>query len=190
MQRTRVALVLLALVGLVTVAAISSPAPGEPQPHVRTPAVVVGVPVGSATMPLATVGLDVLGRYLRAVEADEVGRYVVAVADAQRAAEHDAEIAAEAAAHPPVSAAATAPSGGGGHSDAWWHGVAGCEQGGLNDPYFGYFSFMDGSMGGQPWDVQVAAGNALLSRFAERESQGGAWADSCIDAAYRASPGG
>jgi hypothetical protein len=75
----------------------------------------------------------------------------------------------------------------GGHSDAWWQGVAVCEQGGRNDPYFGFFSFMDGSQGGKPWADQVAAGNALLAR-AGREI--GPWAASCVAAGYRASPAG
>lgn len=73
------------------------------------------------------------------------------------------------------------------HSDAWWYGVAICEQGGRNDPYFGYFSFMDGSQGGRTWEEQVAAGNALLER-AGREI--GPWAESCVNAGYRASPEG
>lgn len=73
------------------------------------------------------------------------------------------------------------------HSDAWWQGVAMCEQGGRNDPYFGYFSFMDGSQGGRSWDEQVAAGNELLAR-AGREI--GPWAASCVAAGYAASPGG
>lgn len=73
------------------------------------------------------------------------------------------------------------------HSDAWWHGVAICEQGGRNDPYFGYFSFMDGSAGGKTWDEQVAMGNALLAR-AGREV--GPWAASCVAAGYAASPSG
>lgn len=73
------------------------------------------------------------------------------------------------------------------HSDAWWYGVAICEQGGRNDPYFGYFSFMDGSQGGRTWEDQVAAGNALLER-AGREV--GPWAASCVAAGYAASPEG
>lgn len=91
-------------------------------------------------------------------------------------------------------ARAAASSGGstgsgyhGPHSDAWWQGVAQCEQGGRNDEYFGYFSFMDGSQGGKPWAEQVAAGNALLAR-AGREV--GPWAASCVASGYRASPGG
>jgi hypothetical protein len=73
------------------------------------------------------------------------------------------------------------------HTDAWWAGVAQCEQGGRNDPYFGYFSFMDGSSGGKTWEEQVAMGNALLER-AGREI--GPWAASCVAAGYRASPDG
>ncbi len=75
----------------------------------------------------------------------------------------------------------------GGHSDAWWRGVAVCEQGGRNDPYYGYLSFMDGSMGGQPWSVQVAAGNALLASVG---SESPAWAPACVAAGYAASPSG
>lgn len=73
------------------------------------------------------------------------------------------------------------------HSNAWWQGVAMCEQGGRNDPYFGYFSFMDGSAGGKSWDEQVAMGNALLAR-AGREI--GPWAESCVRAGYNSSPSG
>lgn len=73
------------------------------------------------------------------------------------------------------------------HSDAWWMGVATCEQGGRNDPYFGYFSFMDGSQGGKPWAEQVAAGNALLNRVGHEV---GPWAAACVAAGYNASPGG
>lgn len=84
---------------------------------------------------------------------------------------------------------ARAQTGGccGPHSDAWWHGVAICEQGGRNDPYFGFFSFMDGSQGGKPWAEQVAAGNALLAA-AGREV--GPWAASCVAAGYASSPDG
>lgn len=88
------------------------------------------------------------------------------------------------------AAASRMPSGGGyhgPHSDAWWSGVAQCEQGGRNDPYFGYFSFMNGSQGGRPWADQVAAGNALL---ASTGKEVGTWAASCVQAGYNASPGG
>ena len=82
-----------------------------------------------------------------------------------------------------------APSGSccGPHSDLWWQGVAQCEQGGRNDPYFGYFSFMDGSQGGRPWADQVAAGNALLASTG-RESP--TWAPVCVARGYQFSPSG
>lgn len=73
------------------------------------------------------------------------------------------------------------------HSDAWWMGVAQCEQGGRNDPFFGYFSFMNGSQGGRPWADQVLAGNLLLTRVGHEV---GPWAASCVASGYRASPGG
>ena len=125
--------------------------------------------------------------YVRSVDAQRVGDYIVWV-EAQEAAEA-ARAAQEAAQRMPATAPQAVRTGAG-HSDAWWRGVAQCEQGGRNDPYFGYFSFMDGSQGGRSWEDQVAAGNALLSHVPERESQHGAWADSCIDAGYAASPGG
>ena len=128
--------------------------------------------------------------YVRAVEAADIVNLVRADEAAQLEAarvEAEREAAARTPAPIPASTGYSAPASSGGHSDAWWHGVAICEQGGRNDPYFGYFSFMDGSMGGQPWDVQVAAGNAVLARSA---SESPAWAPSCVAAGYAASPGG
>lgn len=76
--------------------------------------------------------------------------------------------------------------GASGHSDAWWHGVAICEQGGRNDSYFGFFSYMDGSAGGgMSWADQVAKGNRTIAEYGDH-----AWAQQCVDAGYRASPGG
>src|SRR5215471_5536891 len=60
-----------------------------------------------------------------------------------------------------------AAAGGGGHSDAWWSGVSVCEQGGRNDPYFGYFSIMDGSAGGLDWSTQVGMANGIISRYGD-----------------------
>lgn len=112
-------------------------------------------------------------------EADEAARIAQIQEDAYQAA------ARAAVSHPaPVM---TSQGCCGPHSDQWWMGVAQCEQSGRNDAYFGYFSFMDGSQGGKPWADQVAAGNALLAR-AGRESP--TWAQSCVDAGYRNSPGG
>jgi len=125
----------------------------------------------------AGAAVQALGSYLDGIAQANLAIYLAAV--------HDAEVAAAAAARPPSTPSYT--STGGGHSDAWWSGVAMCEQGGRNDPYFGYFSFMDGSQGGKPWAEQVAAGNALLAS-AGREV--GPWAASCVAAGYAASPGG
>ena len=71
------------------------------------------------------------------------------------------------------------------HSDAWWQGVSICEQGGRDDPYYGYFSVMDGSSGGLSWDQQVQLANGIIARYGE-----GAWAASCVQSGYRAAPGG
>lgn len=176
-------------------------------------AVATGSPVSSdpAREPLAAVGVpDVAGairlavEYVHFVEVVEIesaiGDLQVAVgafvADIIAQEVWAAEQAAEAAARQVVvlapqpgyqTPAASSPTSGGGHSDAWWQGVANCEQGGRNDPYFGYFSFMDGSQGGKPWAEQVAAGNALL-QTAGREV--GPWAQACVNAGYAASPGG
>ena len=128
-------------------------------------------------------------QYVQAVQMAEVVAYVQAVEAEQQAAAARAQEALVRQRQRPVIS--TTPTSGtvnsGPHSDAWWQGVAMCEQGGRNDPYFGYFSFMDGSQGGRSWADQVAAGNALLLR-AGREV--GPWAASCVAAGYRASPSG
>lgn len=92
-------------------------------------------------------------------------------------------------AHPPPRPVSVARSGNccGPHSDAWWRGVAQCEQSGNNHPYFGYFSWMDGSAAGMTWDEQVAKSNALLSRVS---SESPAWAASCVAMGYQYSPSG
>lgn len=75
------------------------------------------------------------------------------------------------------------------HSDAWWVGVAICEQGRngrpYNAPYFGYFSIMDGSASGLDWATQVSMANAIIARYGD-----GAWAASCVAKGYAAAPGG
>jgi hypothetical protein len=109
------------------------------------------------------------------------GFYAGVQAEAQRQAD---ELAARRSAAPPTIRVGNCC---GPHSDAWWWGVAICEQGGRNDPYFGYFSFMDGSAGGKTWEEQVAMGNALLARVGREVPT---WAQSCVDAGYRASPSG
>lgn len=86
---------------------------------------------------------------------------------------------------PPTSAVPEPVPSVPGHTDAWWHAVSICEQGGQNNPFFGYFSIMDGSAGGKSWDEQVQMANAIIARAGD-----GAWAASCVAAGYAASPGG
>ncbi len=110
--------------------------------------------------------------------------------EAQEAAEQAAqELAREKAPDRHESAVSPSPapviSSSGPHSDAWWHGVAICEQGGRNDPFFGYFSIMDGSAGGLDWGTQVGMANQIIARAGDR-----AWAAACVAAGYQASPGG
>jgi len=71
------------------------------------------------------------------------------------------------------------------HSDAWWRAISVCEQGGRNDPYFGYFSIMDGSAGGLPWATQVAMAQRIIDRAGDH-----AWASRCVSEAYAAAPNG
>ena len=139
------------------------------------------VPFGAADQTAELVAnASAVGSYLDGVARAE-WEAGVARAEAERAA------AARARSVAPAIPASLSTTPAGGHSDAWWGGVAICEQGGRNDPYFGFFSFMDGSSGGKPWEEQVAMGNALLAR-AGREV--GPWAASCVAAGYAASPGG
>lgn len=148
-----------------------APAP-EPVPPAYPPDVVASVVAHQIVSYSRSVALSELVAYLADLEAQE----------AQRAAE--AAAAEQARARPQVSNT-------GFHSDAWWRGVAVCEQGGENDPYFGYFSIMDGSAGGLDWSTQVAMANAILSReVASGRGESPAWAPSCVAAGYAASPGG
>lgn len=96
-----------------------------------------------------------------------------------------AEARARQAALPSVPRPAAPSTSSGPHSDTWWHAIAICEQGGRNDPFFGYFSIMDGSAGGLDWSTQVAMANAIIARAGD-----GAWASACVTQAYVAAPGG
>ena len=202
MQRTRFAVVACAVAAIAGIVWLGAQHPS----HAERPAAAAServIEVDASPAPDLWAGLaaaqgyveqqqKAVGDYIVAVEREEVGRYIAAVQAAEAAQAEQARQDALAAAAPQrrQETAIQAPaqrSSGGGHSDAWWHGVAICEQGGRNDPYFGYFSFMDGSMGGQPWDVQVAAGNAVLARSG---AESPAWAPSCVAAGYAASPGG
>lgn len=96
------------------------------------------------------------------------------------------------AAHQPVARASSINSSNpipqtssAGHSDAFWHGVTICEQGGRDDARYGYFSIMDGSAAGKSWADQEAIANGIIARAGDR-----AWASSCVAAGYRASPSG
>ena len=104
---------------------------------------------------------------------------------AQFQADERARREREAAARAPAPTSNSSDRHAGGHSDAWWHGVAICEQGGANDSYFGYFSYMDGSAGGKSWADQVAMGNRTIATFGDH-----AWAPRCVAAGYSAAPGG
>lgn len=129
-----------------------------------------------------------LGQYLTALERQRVGDYILSVMMAELVAYIQAEEAAAAAAWAAQQAEARSVvrvQNNGAHSDAWWQAVAVCEQSGNNDPFFGYFSIMDGSAGGLPWDTQVAMANGIIARAGD-----GAWAQSCVEAGYRASPSG
>lgn len=121
--------------------------------------------------------------YLAALERQrQIDEYLAAL-EAQRLAEEYARTHRTSSRAPAlISSKSSGP-----HSDAWWWGVAICEQGGRNDPYFGYFSWMDGSAAGMTWEDQVAKSNALLASVS---SESPAWAPSCVAAGYAASPGG
>ncbi len=118
----------------------------------------------------------------------EVEQENARIAEEQRqkeAAEAAARAAAEEAARQKAQTVVPNVSSTGPHSDAWWQGVAICEQSGNNHPFFGYFSIMDGSSGGLPWSTQVAMANQIIMRAGER-----AWAASCVAMGYSHSPGG
>lgn len=126
---------------------------------------------------------------------DDIGAYVTAVIAAEYRA---AQEAAAAARRRTVTPRATAPPpspavrGACSHSDAWWQGVATQEEGGKNDPYYGYFGKIDGAWAGLSWSEQVTRANALLQAAGcrERLSQGGPWADISVNRAYAVAPGG
>lgn len=175
MQRTRVAVVALALLAFVFVPEPASSDSHRPRPLAAAP-------------------------YVGEVEVARVVAYVDAVERAHAAAFWSwigavDEYLRSIPPPPPPPAPVSIPDSGirnsGFHSDAWWHGVAVCEQGGRNDPFFGYFSFMDGSQGGRSWDDQVAAANtAIANAVASTGSESPAWAPSCVAAGYAASPSG
>lgn len=188
----RVLVILICVAGLATLTGLID---RDPE-HVRPPS--PGRPTGGRTLgttpaPVAVTGADptatgelILVTYLneqerlRREQQEQIDAYLQGVAAA-------AEAARVAATRPSPTPPVPSPGTRGPHSDAWWWGVAICEQGGRNDPYYGYFSWMDGSAAGMTWDQQVAKSNDLLAR-AGREI--GPWAAACVAAGYAASPGG
>ena len=167
--------------------ASAEPSRQGPLPSVRTERVhTVQDPPPSLEAGFASDMVD-LDNYLVAEQQAHVAEYVAAVQAAEAETARQQEELARKTVAPIYTAAPMSTSRSGGHSDAWWQGVAQCEQGGRNDPYFGYFSFMDGSQGGKPWADQVAAGNALLASVG---SESPAWAPACVAAGYAASPSG
>lgn len=162
------------LVGAVAVAVTANPP--DPPPHVRALSVVPHVP-GSGWSVVEVVAVP-------AATSPEPAAVVTPPADPEPA---PPPVAAEPPAPQEPVQRLSAPSSG--HSDAWWVGVAICEQGRngepYNDPFFGYFSIMDGSAGGRPWAEQVQMANGIISRYGD-----GAWAASCVAAGYRSSPSG
>jgi len=129
-------------------------------------------------------GSDIPAVQVAVVEAEmrDLFKYFAAVDQANLAAYLDAVKQAQTA---QVTQARSYPSNNGAHSDAWWQAVSVCEQGGRNDPFFGYFSIMNGSAGGLDWATQVAMANSIIASYGD-----GAWAASCVAAGYEASPSG
>lgn len=164
--------------------------------HARPPhAAPADARVQTGTFPLAVDGADVGGTQQTVIaltawvsaqieQQREVDAYLAAV-EAQRVEDAAAALRQRAAPTGDRTQPSAAPVNNGAHSDAWWHGVSICEQGGRNDPYYGYFSIMDGSAGGRDWATQVAMANAIIARAGDR-----AWAASCVAAGYAASPSG
>lgn len=172
-------------------------------------------PVSVSTRRVATMPIAVVREPPQSVEAQQVSTFLASIQRAsddafyQSMAGIGAEVGEYLASFPvPVpqptppskgGAPMAGPAGGGGggstsshgpHSATFWWGVAICEQGGRNDPFYGFLSYMDGSAAGLSWEQQVAKANATIAQYGDRISQGGAWADACIDAGYREAPGG
>lgn len=178
------------LVLVVLLAACAEPPPSW---EVKAAAVPRDRAATPAVQPALGPPLEAVQRW-RAVELwDATVAWNAAVAENERRAEaearraRDAQRAAAAKPAPASVGAYDTPRvrSGVGHADAWWHGVSICEQGGRNDPFFGYFSIMDGSAGGLPWATQVQMANAIIARYGD-----GAWAASCVARGYAAAPNG
>ncbi len=164
----------LALTLTASVALLATPTPAAsllPEPvHAPT----VTVPSGLQANLWAVVGPQLA----MLAKARDIATWNAAVAEGEQRARAARDRAA-------AQARAVAPANHGAHSDAWWHGVSVCEQGGRNDSFFGYFSIMDGSAGGLSWGTQVGMANQIIDRAGDY-----AWAAACVHAGYAAAPGG
>lgn len=179
----RTAVVFAAVAVLATVTGLLELDPEHAAPPKRErPVAAVKIPPGHQPDYLyaAAVSAEAYYAEIERLEQERIAAYL-----AEQAAEQAAERARVEAARRAPSTPAPSGRNYGAHSDAWWQAVAVCEQSGRNDPYYGYFSIMDGSAGGRDWATQVTMANAIIARAGD-----GAWAASCVAAGYRASPGG
>jgi len=130
---------------------------------------------------------DISGVQVAVVESEirDLGAYLVTIDQEHLAAYLTAVEASKVVSQVQTTQVRSVPTNNGAHSDAWWQGVSVCEQSGVNSPYYGYFSIMDGSAAGLSWDQQVAMANQIIARSGD-----GAWAQSCQNAGYAASPSG
>lgn len=179
MRRAVIGFVSIIVLSVAVAAAASGGDASRPAPHHT---IVVASPDRWAQLATAERVAD----YVHALDQARLADYLHAVAVGDLVQYLEAQTPPPTTA-PPISEPILSPpvSGGGAHSDAWWHAISICEQGGRNDPFFGYFSVMDGSAGGLDWSTQVAMANGIISRYGD-----GAWAGACVAQAYTASPSG
>lgn len=142
------------------------------------PKVEGSTPSGSTLPPDVVADLARLDAYLAAQDRAALNAWIAGLYTGEAAVE--ALRASQA-----VPAAVPAPTASSAHSDAWWHGVSICEQSGLDNPTYGYFSIMDGSAAGKSWADQETIANGIISRYGDS-----AWASACVAAGYAASPSG
>lgn len=173
MIRRLVTVLLLSTLAACSSSALASPRP--PRPAAPATTATRRLDPAAATA-IVEFWLEVqVADYLRARELGDLVAYLGARADADRASDI----------RPKTFAPNVTPSSTGGHSDAWWAGVSSCEQGGLDNPTYGYFSIMDGSAAGRSYAEQLAEARAI-----DASAGDGAWAQSCQDAGWAASPSG
>ncbi len=182
----RIGAILLAILSLGATTALGSPSQKQekrPKPEVQVSGPILAISVMIDFDEQYEIEQD----HLR-VEAYLKARYEEELAIFYAGVQADLQRQAEARAHQSSSVPTIRLSNGSGpHSDAWWWGVAVCEQGGRNDEWFGFFSWMDGSARGMTWEEQVAKSNALLATVSSESPAGAAI---CVQRGDEASPGG